>query len=409
MLYDNGLLLALLSRAHRHEPNPLFRMRIDDTVGWLLREMRMPGGGFASSLDADTEHEEGLTYTWTWEELEEALGGKLAAFAGLYDATPGGNWEDKIILNRLAAHARGWLGDDREAELKRLRALLLERRNQRPQPARDDKILADWNGLAISGLAAAARATGNSAAREAAIGAFRFVAESMARGDRLAHSALDGTLVFPGVATDYANMIRAALDLFALTGEADYIERAEAWFAAADRHHYVADAAAYSLIADDAPALIAQPLSISDEATPAATGTMAANAATLFMLTSARSYRERAEAPAAHLSARAGADVVGSASLQAGFDTLLRGRLAYVIGTGVEADRLLASALAEADPAMIAAAVKPGTIRAGHPADGKHPTQAAALFLCDAFRCLPEITAIDAAKTTLAATRRGLA
>jgi uncharacterized protein YyaL (SSP411 family) len=408
MLYDNGLLLTQLGRAYRHQPSPLFRSRIDETVDWLLREMRMPGGGFASSLDADTEHEEGLTYIWTWAELSKALGSDLPSFAGTYGVTRGGNWEGKIILNRLAPQALEWLGDDREAELSRLRARLLATRNQRPQPGRDGKILADWNGLVISGLAEAARATGNAAARAAGTAAFRFVAESMSRGDRLAHSGLDGELVYPGVATDYANMIRAALDLFALEGSSEYLHRAEAWFAAVDRHHYVPNAAAYSLTADDAPALIAQPLSVADEATPAASGTMAANAATLFMLTSDERYRERAEAIVAHLSARAGADIVGSASLQAGFDTLLRGRLAYVIGSGEEAEALADTALAEADPALLVAAIEPATIRQGHPAAGKHPTGEAAMFLCDAVSCRPEIATVNSAAAAMKDTRYGL-
>jgi len=97
----------------------------------------------------------------------------------------------------------------------------------------------------------------------------------MADGDRLAHSSLDGKLVLPGVATDYANMIRAALALFSLGGEPAFLTWAEAWFAAAKRHHYVEASAAYNLLANDAPALIAQPLSMADEATPAATGVMA--------------------------------------------------------------------------------------------------------------------------------------
>ena len=126
--------------------------------------------------------------------------------------------------------------------------------------------------------------------------AFRFVSESMSDGDRLAHSWLDGSLVYPGVATDYANMIRAALALFCTRGRRRHSwSEPKLWFAAAKRHHYVDSAAAYNLVADDAPPLIAQPLSIADEATPAATGMMAQNAATLFMLTGDASYRDHAE------------------------------------------------------------------------------------------------------------------
>ena len=288
--------------------------------------------------------------------------------------------------------------------------LCFSTRNGRPQPARDDKVLADWNGLAISGLAHAARATGSAKARDAAERAFRFVSESMSQGDRLAHSALDGKPVFPGVATDYANMTQAALDLFALSGDAHYLDQAETWFAVADQHHFVAETSAYNLTADDAPALIAQPLSISDEATPAATGTIANAAATLFMLTGEARYRERAERLLGHLNARGTQDIIGSASLQSAFDTLLRGRLALVVGDGDEAEALLGAALAEADPALFVARVGSQAIRPGHPAEGKRPTHgAAALFLCDAFRCLPEIASPAAAAETLAETRHGLA
>ena len=118
-----------------------------------------------------------------------------------------------------------------------MREKLLRRRNDRAQPSRDDKVLADWNGLAITGLAHAARVPEAETPDRRALRAFRFVSESMADGDRLAHSSLDGSLVYPGVATDYANMIRAALALFSLDGDPAFLERAEAWFAAAKRHH----------------------------------------------------------------------------------------------------------------------------------------------------------------------------
>jgi uncharacterized protein YyaL (SSP411 family) len=372
--------------------------------------MQLAGGGFASSLDADTDHEEGQTYVWSSAELQEVLGADFESFAKIHGVTSDGNWEGTNILNRLDATSREWLGEEDEDYLLGLRDVLLARRNQRPQPGRDDKVLADWNGLAITGLAHAERVNVNGIAREAATAAFRFVSESMANGDRLAHSFLDDKLVFPGVATDYANMIRAALALFSLDGNPGLLTRAELWFAAAKQHHYVEAAAAYNLLADDAPVLIAQPLSVADEATPAATGVMAGNAAALFMLTGDPSYRNHAERIVSHLSARAGQDIISAASLQSAFDTLLRGRLAFAVGEGATtANALLEVALAEADPALLAAYVRPETIRPGHPAEGKRPTGSAALFLCDAFRCLPEIATADEARAALGRTRSGLA
>jgi uncharacterized protein YyaL (SSP411 family) len=371
--------------------------------------MRLPGGGFASSLDADSEHEEGLTYVWTWAELQEALGPELPAFASVYDASESGNDDGRIILNRLSPAAIDWLGDKQEVWLSKVRDSLHSRRSNRPQPARDDKVLADWNGLAISGLAKAAAATGNQQARKAALEAFRFVSESMSRGDRLGHSFMEGSLIFPGVATDYANMIGAALDVFAMTGEAFCLERAEGWFAACEAFHFDRESASYSLVAKDAPALIGATVSIADEATPAATGTMARNAALLFMLTGRQSYRDHAEAILRQLSGRPGTDVVSSASLQSAFDTMLRGRLAFVVGAGPEAEALFEAALTEADPALFIARVDPGMLSPGHPAYGKRHSGGAALFLCDALRCLPEIATSNEATATLAHTRSGLA
>jgi uncharacterized protein YyaL (SSP411 family) len=137
---------------------------------------------------------------------------------------------------------------------------------------------------------------------------------------------------------------------------------------------------------------------------------MASAAATLFMLTADTTYRDRAEHLLRHLAARGPQDVVGSASLQSGFDTLLRGRLAIVVGTGLEADALLSAALDEADLALFAACIKPEAVREGHPAHGKRPARsAAALFLCDAFRCLPEIDHAADAAETLRNTRAGMA
>jgi uncharacterized protein YyaL (SSP411 family) len=404
MLYDNGLLLSLLTYAYRDTRAELFRARIDETVDWLIREMQLSGGGFAASLDADTEHKEGLTYVWDWAELSEILGPD-PSFAAVYDAVPGGNWEGKIILNRLSA--RAWLGDEAEASLAAARARLLHRRTSRPQPGQDDKVLADWNGLAISGLVQAARATNNGAARDAALAAFRFVAESMSVGGRLSHSATRAAAI-PGLATDYANMIRAALDLFALEGERRYLDQAEIWFAAAERRHFDSESSAYRLAADDAPRLIAEAMSVTDEATPAATGVMAANAAVLFTLTGEERYRAHGQAILTRSAGRLAEDVVGSASLQSAYDTMLRSRLAVI--SGDRSEPLIEAALAEPDPALIISTSPAEAIKPGHPAAGKRPTKgASALFLCDALRCLPELATPAEATKALLETRRGLA
>jgi uncharacterized protein YyaL (SSP411 family) len=239
--------------------------------------------------------------------------------------------------------------------------------------------------------------------------AFAFVATSLAKGNRLAHSTRAGAMVFPGVATDYANMVHAALDMFAVTGELSYLETAESWFQSADSYHYDREARAYNLAASDAPPLITRPFSVQDEATPAATGTMAENAATLFMLTAGGQYRDRSEQILTQLSARGERDVVGSASLQNACDTFLRGRVAFIIGPPESTTSLLEAAMQEADPALFVASPDGSLIRSEHPAAGKTPRGDAALFVCDALRCLPEASDHLAASRILEETRGGLA
>ena len=102
MLYDNALLLELMTEAWRETGDPLFAIRVSETIDWLMREMVTEGGGFASSLDADSEGEEGKFYVWSLAEIEEVLGAEDAKlFAGIYDVTPEGNFEGHTILNRI--------------------------------------------------------------------------------------------------------------------------------------------------------------------------------------------------------------------------------------------------------------------------------------------------------------------
>ncbi len=151
MLYDNALLIDLMCEAYREDRNELYKVRIEETVDWLLREMIAEGGGFAASLDADSEGEEGKFYVWSKAEIVEVLGEADAkTFAEIYDVTGEGNWEGHTILNRL--HTLELRSPEEEKSLAAMRAKLLERRAGRIRPGWDDKVLADWNGLMIAAL-----------------------------------------------------------------------------------------------------------------------------------------------------------------------------------------------------------------------------------------------------------------
>lgn len=297
MLYDNALLLGMMTEAWRETKSPLYAKRIAETVGWLLREMAVEGrsGAFASSLDADSEGEEGKFYVWSLAEIEDVLGAEDARlFAAIYDVTAHGNFEGHNILNRIDAIE---LRDaETEARLAAMREQLLARRAMRVRPGFDDKVLADWNGLMIAALANAADAFGRADWRETGEGAFDFVRTRMMSDGRLFHAYRAGEAKAPATANDYANMIGAALALANATGKRRYVEQAREWARVLDRHYWADDLGGYYFAADDTADLIVRPFGGQDDATPNANSVMVSNLMALALWTGEERYRERAEA-----------------------------------------------------------------------------------------------------------------
>jgi len=256
--------------------------------------MTMSEGGFASSLDADSEHEEGKFYVWSAAEIDGVLGDRAALFKHYYEVSAGGNWEDHNILNRL--HHPALADAETEAELAACRALLFAVRAPRVRPGLDDKILADWNGLMIAALAHAALAFDRPDWLALARRAFAFIQSEMTGADsRLRHSWRDGRARHPASVDDYANLCRAALALHEATGEAAYLAQASDWVAVLDRHYWDPEGAGYFFAADDTTGLIARAKTASDAAVPAGNGTMLGVLTRLVILTGDDSYRQRAE------------------------------------------------------------------------------------------------------------------
>ena len=295
MLYDNAQLIELLTVAFAKTGNPLFAARVGETIDWLCTDMQDPEGGFAASRDADSDGGEGNFYVWQPAEIDALLSpGEAKLFAEVYDITQAGNWEGKSIPNRLDHLAM--LSDQDEARLAEARILLRAHRQGRVAPGKDDKILADWNGLAIAAIALAGFVFDRADWIDSATGAYRFVATALIRDGRFGHAFRDGKTVFPGLATDYAFMIKAALALHGATRDQGYLTDAVAWSETFRRHHRDHQAHGYFLSADDAEALIVRPRADSDEAIPAATSIMTANLIRLWHLTGADTYRDQADA-----------------------------------------------------------------------------------------------------------------
>ncbi len=325
MLYDNAQILDLLSLAYaaadrRGAQNrgggsapsdsdlAVYAERAAQIVDWLRREMMAETVGgltaFAASQDADSEGEEGRFYVWTEAEVDALLGTESPAFKSAYDVRAEGNWEGKTILHRVSPR-----GDAAaEAALARSRAALFAARARRVPPARDDKVLADWNALAVAALARASLVFGRPEWLKLAETAFDFVLTEMAAPDgRIRHAWRLGRVSAPGLLDDQAGMARAALALFEATGDSRrldqalrLVEAANTWFSAPQGAYFTtaSDAADVPL----GPA--ARPRSAADQAVPAGNGVMADVLARLFHLTGEPIWRERAEAVIAAFSGR---------------------------------------------------------------------------------------------------------
>jgi uncharacterized protein YyaL (SSP411 family) len=382
MLYDNAQLLELLALAQADEPNALYAQRAAETAGWMIRDMsaqRVDGkAAFAASEDADSEGEEGRFYVWTEAEVDALLGSDSAAFKQTYDVTAAGNWEGNTILRRVMPLG-SW---EQEVALARCRDVLFQVRAKRVRPGWDDKVLADWNGLAIAALARCAAVFSQPAWLDRAREAFEFVVTHMAAGNGgVAHAWRLGRVTAPGLIEDQAAMARAALALYEATGEATYLAVAERLVRVAEAAFADGHGGFFTTAADAADVPLTRPRSAADNVTPSGNGMMAEVLARLFHITGDPDWRVRAEAV---LRAFAGAadQLAGMPTLLAAADLLEEG--ASVVIAGAASAPLLQAALEAPDPAVVVlVAADTGALPSGHPAFGKSagPERAVA-FVC---------------------------
>jgi hypothetical protein len=398
MLYDNAQLLELLSLAHAATPDPLYLARASETVGWLTRDMtaeRVGGhAAFAASEDADSEGEEGRFYVWSEAEIDDVLGADSLTFKEAYDVTGPGNWEGATILRRIGGPG----SPEAEAALARGRAKLFERRSARVRPGRDDKVLADWNGLAIAALARAAAVFDRPDWRVIAQDAFDFVQWNMAGTDgRLRHAWRQGRITATGLLDDQASMARAALALFEATGRAEYLDAAITWAEAAERWFAAPDGGWFTTASDAADVPLgdeARPRAPSDNAIPSGLGLMAEVCARLYHLTGIEIWRSRA---AAAITAFGGLGdrLTGCPTLLVAADLLDDGAIAVIAGAVdlPATEALVATALAFPDPAVVVLrATDVGSLPPNHPAHGKTaPPGRALAFVCRGGVCGPPV------------------
>jgi len=300
MLYDNAQLARVYTHAWALTGDARYRAVATGTLDYLIRELTTVDGAFAASQDADTDHVEGLTFTWRATEIREVLGDDGPLFATAYGVTDEGNWEGVTILSRVRtdaelAEAFGLTPDDVATRLTASRSLLLARRAERAQPARDDKALAAWNGLAIAALADAGRTFGESRYLAAAtLAAETIVGGLLGTDGALRRSWKDDRASGGGILEDHADLAEGLLSLY----EATFDER---WFttAVALMERVLARFAdlggGFFDTSDDHERLVTRPKDVQDNAVPSGNAMAATVLLRLSAFTGEGRYRDAAE------------------------------------------------------------------------------------------------------------------
>ena len=262
MLYDNALLAQAYAEAWQVTGREDFARVARTTLDYLVRELQSPEGGFYSATDADSEGEEGRCFVWSEAEVREVLGAEADRFCAFYDVSPGGNWEGANVLHVPRPDEAEW------AALAPARAALLERRAARPQPLRDEKVLASWNGLAIGALAFGGRVLSEPRWVEAAARAGHHVLRRMVVAGRLQRTWFEGRSGTPAFLDDHAFLCAGLLDLYEATFQPLWLGAALELAGQLERRFGDGEAGGWFSTADDHERLLAREKATHDGAEP---------------------------------------------------------------------------------------------------------------------------------------------
>lgn len=405
MLADNATVIEFLTTMWQFNRNALCRQRLEDSIAWLLRDLRFDDGAFAAGLEVESEGEEGKYYLWSEAEVDAALSGTFAQrFKAVYGITRDGNHMGRNLPRRMG-HPQPQLSQADDVLLAKQRGLMLAAREKRVRPKRDDTLLADANGLAISALAQAGAALDQSEWMRAATRAFDAVVETLGEGDRLYHSANGGKRGASGFADDYAQMARAALYLWEMTGKADYLDWAKRWAATLDRHFWNVEKGGYCTTPDDGETLIVRARVLYDQAVPSANGTMIWVLMRLGMITGEGSYGERARALLDCFADEYGRAWASCASYINGLENFATASQIVVVGhrNNARTQELIKTVFGKTLPNRLLIVVDSGeSLPPGHPAFGKGMQNGApTAYICQRNLCSPPITSAVALSQAL--------
>lgn len=403
MLYDNGQLLKLFAKAYQVSGDSFFLEKVNETVDWLEAEMLTGEGGFEAAQDADSEGVEGKFYTWRYSELEKLVGDEMPWLRKLYNLKIHGNWEDGVnILFQTSSYrevAEEFNMSEAELleKLKAIKTTLLENRNQRIFPGKDDKILAGWNGLMSTGLIQAYVATGERRMLDLALNNLKFIQEKLMVDGVLFRSYKNGQAYTPGFLEDYAAVIEAALKAFEVSGKSDLLDFARTLTNFSLENFYDEKEGFFYFNNPKAEKLIANKKELFDNVIPASNSIMARNLHRLALFTYEKKYGEFAEAmlrKMKELILKEPGFLCNWASLL--LETVVPTAEIGIVGKGAES---LALELLEKQPSNIALAWSEKSTETAPILKGKTPdsTGNALIYVCFDHACRRPVSRVDEA------------
>jgi uncharacterized protein YyaL (SSP411 family) len=397
MLYDNALLLRLYTQLARATGSLFARRIAAETTTFLLRDLRTAEGGFASALDADTEGEEGLTYVWTPAQLADVLGEQDGEWAAsLLTVTAQGTFEHGTSVLQLLRDP------DDEGRWAAIRDRLLAARAGRPQPGRDDKVVAAWNGLAVSALAEHAIYLGEPASLAAAERAAELLFEIHLVDGRLRRTSRDGTAgPHAGVLEDYGCVAEACAVLHQATGDPRWLRRSGELLDVV-LARFGDGAGGFYDTADDAERLVRRPQDPTDNATPSGSSAAAGALLMYSALTGSTRHREAADAALAKVGGIAARHPRAAGWACAVAEASLAGPLQIAVaGDGPDAERLLRVARAATAPGTVVVAGQPGADGVPLLADRPLVDGRPAAYVCRGFVCDRPATTVEELSASL--------
>jgi hypothetical protein len=404
MLYDNALLARVFTEAYQLTRMEGYAEVARETLSWLKNEMMDSGGGFYAAQDADTAEGEGAYYTWSPDEVDDAVGGSAGAtFNRLYGVTKVGNFEGRTILHLEPGFAP--TGTERE-EVARAKKALYQARMRRPRPLTDNKVLTSWNGLAVSAFAFGSVVLDEPKFAENAAGAARFVLGELQKDGMLLRRYAGGEAALEGTLEDHSFFVQGLLDLFEATSEPRWLEEAIRLTRSMSAKFEDRQGGGFYLTT------LAEPVRLKesyDGPAPSGNSVAVLNLIRLSELTGDSSYREAAERTLKAFAGEMERQPTAHAVMLQGLDLILNGTREIVISapTAKAADEMKAEVYRTFIPYKVVLAAIPESYdrlsKVSTLLVGRKPQRQARAFVCQNFTCGLPAHSVEALRSQLAA------